>query len=128
MFLDQKKIMIVEDDDMLRNVLVDGLQKNFEVAEAENGEQALERIEVHHPAVVLLDLMLPKLSGFEFLKRLRSNPDPLVSETIVVVLSNLGDPEDIKRAQDYNIAGYFIKANIKLEELFVKVKDIMDRI
>ncbi len=72
----RKRILIVEDDNMLRNILSDHLSRYFEITQTADGEQGYAQILEFRPDLVLLDLLLPKLSGLEMLEQLRKHPDP----------------------------------------------------
>jgi len=92
------KILVIEDDKFLRELLERKLQEEgFTVSSANNGEEGLEKIKEEKPELVLLDLILPGIDGFEILKKIRENPE--LSHIPIIVLSNLGQQEDIKRAR-----------------------------
>jgi DNA-binding response OmpR family regulator len=121
-----KKVLIVEDDFDFRNSLRDFLAAhNFAVSTADDGEQAMEKILVHRPDVIILDLLLPKVHGFEVLKRIRTYPDESVAKTPVVVLSNLFSPADLEKAKELHVAEYFVKSQTKLDAVLDKVKEIL---
>lgn len=106
------KILIVEDDDVYRNGVKDMLSTNgYSVLLASDGEQGMESVLMHKPKLILLDLLLPKLHGFEVLKRLREYPDEFISKTPVIVLSNLSSPENVSEANKLGIAAYFVKSH-----------------
>jgi DNA-binding response OmpR family regulator len=121
-----KKILIVEDDTDLRKILVSGLSMaNYQIFEASDGEKAVEVLVDSKPDLVVLDLLLPKLDGFQVLERLRAYPDKSISETKVMVLSNLWSDKDILRAKALKIDEYYVKANTNLEDVFSKIKVLM---
>ena|SRR6185369_17593235 len=125
----QKKVLVVEDDDALRNILVDTLNtNNYQIYQAPDGEEAIKLIVDQKPHLILLDLLLPKLDGFKVLDRLRHYPDPEIAETQVIVLSNLWTDKDILRAQALKIDAYFVKANTNLSDVFEKIKEIMGKV
>ncbi len=123
----EKKILVVEDDSDLRHILVGRLKKNlsYGVLEAGDGEEAVNVILDQKPGLVLLDLLLPKLDGFEVLAKIRGYPDPGIAETKVIVLSNLYSNKDILRAQALKVDEYYVKANTDLTDVISKVKAIM---
>ncbi|MFZ3130303.1 MAG: response regulator, partial [Desulfosporosinus sp.] len=83
------KVLLVEDDPFLSNLLKVRLQKeNVDVTLARDGEEALKRIEENKPGLVLLDLILPKKSGFEILEKIST--DPQLKDMPIIILSNLG--------------------------------------
>lgn len=117
-----KKILIAEDEEILLNVLKDRFEaESWEVSTARDGEEAIEAIKKSRPGVVLLDLLMPKKDGFEVLKEVRSNPE-YQDLPIIVVLSNLGSDEDIKRALALGANDYFVKTQHPMSEIVEKVK------
>lgn len=117
-----KKILIAEDEEVLLNVLKDRFEAEvWEVSTARDGEEAIEAIKKSRPDVVLLDLLMPKKDGFEVLKEIRSNPE-YKNLPIIVVLSNLGSDEDIKKALALGANDYFVKTQHPMSEIVEKVK------
>lgn len=117
-----KKILIAEDEDILLNVLKDRFEaEGWEVSTARDGEETMEAIKKSRPDVVLLDLLMPKKDGFEVLKEVRSNPE-YKNLPIIVVLSNLGSDEDIKKALALGANDYFVKTQHPMSEIVEKVK------
>jgi DNA-binding response OmpR family regulator len=115
------KILIVEDDKFLRLLLERKLKnENFEVVAAEDGEEALEKIVTEKPDLILLDIILPKKSGFAVLQEI--NKDENLKRIPVFIISNLGQPEDIERGKNLGAKEYFVKAGLSLEELIKKIK------
>ncbi|HYV33821.1 MAG TPA: response regulator [Candidatus Limnocylindria bacterium] len=122
----QKKVLVVEDDGALRNVLVDSLSKtNFQTSSAGDGEKALAMILEEKPDLVLLDLLIPRLDGFKVLDKIRHYPDAKIANTKVIVLSNLWSDKDILHAQSLQVEEYYVKANTSLVEVFAKIKKIL---
>jgi len=120
-----KKILIVEDDGSLRGILKSALALNYNVADAEDGAQALERLNFFRPDLVLLDLLLPKIDGFEVLRSIRKSPDPQIAKLPVVVLSNMSDVENVMKAKKMKVEGYFIKSRVDLDEVKKKIADLL---
>lgn len=124
---DVKKILIVEDDIDLRNILAGKLELlNYKIHKAGDGEEAIAILLDEKPDLVLLDMLLPKLDGFKVLERIRHYPDKKIANTKVVILSNLWSDKDILRAQALKIDEYYVKANTNLEEVYTKIKKIID--
>ena len=119
-------ILVVEDDLGLQGVLVDHLNADrfYNVVTASDGEEAVVQILDHKPAIILLDLLLPKLDGFKVLERIRKSPDTDVASAKVIVLSNLWSNKDILRARALHIEEYFVKANTNLPDVIKKVKQL----
>jgi DNA-binding response OmpR family regulator len=121
-----KKILIIEDDLTYRNPLGDYLAaRNFAISTADDGEQAMEKLLLHKPNIVILDLLLPKVHGFEVLKRIRTYPDESVSKTPVIILSNLSNEKDMETGESLGITAYFVKAHTSFDEVLKKVQEVL---
>ena len=119
-----KKILIVEDDNFLQGLASRKLQKDgFEVAIASNSIEAWKALEGGKIDLVLLDLLLPNVDGFEILKKMKENPE--TKDIQVIVFSNLSEEKDIKRAKDLGASEFMVKANFTLDELAEKVKSTL---
>lgn len=119
------KILIVEDDDFLRSLAVSKVtNEGHDVSVAADGEQALEVLSQEIPDLILLDLMLPGVSGFEVLRSIKDNSN--LSDTKVIVFSNLGADEDITKAKEIGADEYMVKSNFTLDELVAKIQDMLD--
>lgn len=115
-----KNVLLVEDDVILRHVLSGQLSANgFTVSEAQNGEEALEILKLEKPDVILLDLILPGIDGFEVLKQIKG--DILLKNIFVIVISNLGDDDAIKRAFNLGADDYFVKAQYPIKSIIEKL-------
>src|SRR3989344_4991434 len=113
-------VLVVEDDEFLRELIVTKLkQEKLTILEAINGKDGLQKMREMHPDLVLLDLILPGMDGFEVLRAAQS--DPTISNISVVVLSNLGQKEDIDRAKECGAKGYLVKAQFTPSEIVQKV-------
>lgn len=116
------KIVIVEDDQFLAKVLMFRLEEEgFYVALAANGETAIETIKNENPAIVLLDLLLPKKSGFEVLEEMKS--DEVIKNIPVIILSNLGQQTDIDKGIQLGAIDYLVKANFSIQDIVLKIKE-----
>jgi DNA-binding response OmpR family regulator len=117
------KIAIIEDDEFLRSLTVSKLEKaGFTVVTAGNGEEGISLVRKEHPDLLILDLMLPTMSGFEVLESIRKDTE--VAATKVIVFSNLGEESDIKKAEALKASDYLIKANFTLDEVIEKVQKL----
>ncbi len=116
------KVLVVEDKELIRKAVVVELKlENFSVSEAVDGEEALAKIVSEKPDLVILDIILPKMSGIDVFKKIRSNP--LIAETKVVVFTNLeADEKMIKEISSLNPCFYLNKSGLRLEELPDKIK------
>lgn len=117
-------ILIVEDDPEMRQALINKLQKqHHEIIQAEDGEQGVAKFLSHRPDLMVLDLLLPKLDGFEVLQSLKQQMD--LTKTPVVIYSNLNKPDSIERARNLNVSSYYVKAQTQIEELCQRIQDIL---
>ena len=117
-------ILIIEDDKFLRELIVQKLvAEGFNVHSAIDGEESFKILEKINPHLILLDLILPGMDGFEILARLKK--DPKTSSVPILVLSNLGQKEDIDKAASLGAVDYMIKANFTLGEIVEKVQKIL---
>jgi len=119
------RILLAEDDRILRKAGETALRKKgYEVIAAVDGEEALAKARQDPPDLVLLDVMMPKIHGFDVLRGLKG--DPRTKEVPVIMLTNLAQPADIKRATDAGACGYLVKSNLDLEDLATKIADALD--
>jgi len=118
------KVLLVEDDSFLRDICYKKLKKEgFNVIVAVDGEEAVKKVGEFKPAIVLLDIILPVMDGFEVLKKIRAHKDKIVKEVPVVMLTNLGQEEDNKKALDLGATDYLVKAHFTTEEIVNKIKN-----
>lgn len=117
------RILIVEDETLLGNLLKQRLEKEgFGVGLAHNGEEALVSLREQAPNLILLDIILPKMSGFELMEKLNQDPYFSNNRIPIVVISNLGQEADVEKGRALGAIGYFVKAQLSLEDLVGKVK------
>jgi len=118
------RILLAEDDRFLRRAAEATLrQRGFTVLTAADGEETLRRARAEAPDLILLDLIMPKLQGFEVLRALKG--DPATAHIPVIVLSNLGQPTDVQRTMESGAAAYFVKANLSLQDLVRRVEELL---
>jgi len=116
-----KKILIVEDDKFLRELMVRKLsQENFEIIEAIDGEEGIKKIKDVIPDIVLLDLILPGIDGFEVLAKIKE--DATTTSIPVIILSNLGQREDVERGMKLGAIDFLVKAHFTPNEIIDKIK------
>lgn len=119
-----RRILLAEDDRFLRKAAETALKRQgFTVLTAVDGEEALRMARSDAPSLILLDLIMPKLQGFEVLRALKS--DAATAATPVIILSNLGQESDVKQAMEAGAAGYFVKANLSLQDLVKRVVEVL---
>ncbi|VVB99721.1 putative methanogenesis regulatory protein FilR2 [uncultured archaeon] len=120
-----KIVLVVEDDKFLSTILKTRLEREgYSVFTAANGEEALAIIRKQSPALVVLDLVMPKMSGFEFLEQM--SMDPQLHGIPVVVASQLGQESDIAKAKSMGVVDYFIKAETPIDQLIQNFKNIIE--
>ena len=121
-------ILLVEDDSFLREISSKKLVKEgFVVYEVIDGENALNVINNIVPDLVLLDIILPSLNGFQVLDRIRKNKDSKIAKVPVVMLSNLGQDEYKKKAKKLGANDYFVKANFSTDEIVKKILKMLEK-
>lgn len=119
-----KKILFIEDEPSLQETMGEFLKKSgFSVVAVFDGISGLETARKEKPDLILLDLILPRRSGFEVLSDLKQ--DAATAATPVVVLTNLESAEDVDRALEAGAVAYLVKANYRLEDVLGKVKGIL---
>jgi len=117
----EKRILIVEDDEFLRSLTAKRLEKDgYVVVAAPDGDTAIKMAKENVPATILLDLLLPGMSGYEVLETLRTMAE--TKDTPVIVFSNLGQREDIEKAKKLGATDFLIKANFTLDDVVEKIK------
>lgn len=118
------KILIIEDDRFVRKAYEAKLTSaGFAVITAIDGGEAIELTKTEKPDLVLLDLMLPVVSGFEYLRVIKENPE--TKGIPIIIISNLGQEEDVQRGLEMGVDAYFIKAKVKVEEMVEKIKELV---
>jgi DNA-binding response OmpR family regulator len=119
-----KRILIAEDDEFLSSLLKNRLQReNFSVLVAKNGLEAFDALKTFKPHLVLLDIILPGKLGFEILEDAKK--DPKLATIPFIVMSNLGQEEDIQKAKALGAIEYFVKARILIDDLVKKAMSVM---
>ena len=117
-------VILIEDDNFLREILHEKLlSAGYDVTTLEDGQHALETIVEKMPDVVLLDIMMPNKDGFEVLAELKN--EVRTGNIPVIVLSNLGQQEDIHRAKDAGATEFLTKANFMPEEIVAKIEELL---
>jgi len=119
-----KKILVIEDEATLQKALTEVLeQADYEVLSALDGEQGWNLAASEKPDLILLDIILPKIDGFEVLRRLKG--DEGTKQIPVVLLTNLSDLNDIQKALDLGANSYLVKADFHLDDVLKKVEQML---
>ena len=114
--MEQKKVLSIEDDAFLSS-LVSGklIETGFSVITAGTGKDGLAKAKSEHPNLILLDIMLPDMGGFEILEKLKGDPE--TKNIPVIILSNLGGRDEIEKGVALGASSYLIKSNILPHEV-----------
>ncbi|MGH7157673.1 MAG: response regulator transcription factor [Candidatus Saccharimonadales bacterium] len=116
-----KRILFVEDDDALAGVYLVRLQaEGFDVKRVSNGEEALAATVSFKPDLILLDVMMPKVSGFDVLDILRNSSEG--SSVKIVVLTALSQESDKKRAEELGVDDYLVKSQVVITDVITRIK------
>ncbi len=117
-------ILLVEDDTFLAGMYVTKLElEQFKVQLASDGKAGLEQAKKILPDLILLDVLLPKMNGFDVLQALKN--EPTTKDIPVILLTNLGQKDDVRKGLDLGAADYLIKAHFMPSEVVQKIKDIL---
>jgi DNA-binding response OmpR family regulator len=117
----KKKILLVEDDIALAAVYRSRLElEGFEINEVHNGEDALSAAVSFKPDLILLDAMMPKISGFDVLDILRNTPE--TTNIRVIMLTALSQPKDKERAEQLGVDDYLVKSQVVIGDVIARVR------
>ncbi|MBI4407182.1 MAG: response regulator [Candidatus Kerfeldbacteria bacterium] len=123
---DQTKVLIVEDDKFLSELISTKLDKEgFHISLAGDGETGLKKAEEFKPEIILLDIMLPGMDGFEVLEKLKAHADASIKKIPVIILSNFGQESKVERGLQLGAVDYLVKANFTTGEIVAKIKEIL---
>jgi len=119
------KILLIEDDQFLKNALRVKLEKNnFTVMMASNGQEALDLIENEKPDLIVADLVMPVMDGFDFLTALQGKPE--FKDLPIIIASNLSQKDDLERAEKLGAKDFFVKSDMSMETLVEKIKNLIN--
>ena len=119
-----RTILIIEDDKFLRELITRKLlNEAYEVSEAVDGEEGIKKIKEEKPDLILLDLILPGIDGFEVLSKKKE--DPALASIPVIILSNLGQKDDVEKGLKMGAVDYLIKAHFTPGEIIEKIKVVL---
>ncbi|MEK7067071.1 MAG: response regulator [Patescibacteria group bacterium] len=117
-------VLLVEDDKFLRDLLMRKLEnENLKVEVASNGKEVFDKARECKPKLILLDLILPDMDGFQILDNLKQNAES--KDIPVLVLSNLGQKDDIEKCMELGAADYLIKAHFTPRDIVAKIKKLL---
>lgn len=119
-----KSIVIVEDDRFLSSLMKARLEKDgFVVLQAFDGAEAIQLFKEKTPDLVILDLIMPKVTGFEVLQSISLTPQ--LQKVPVVILSNLAQDSDIEKARQLGAKEYFVKIKVSIDDLVGRIKNLV---
>ena len=119
-----KRILLIEDDQFLLNLIGPKIEREgFMLTIAKNGQEGLVEVTRSMPDLVLLDIILPDLNGFEILEKIKA--DQSLASIPVVILSNLSQPENIKRGQELGAIDYLVKVQHTPQDIVDKIKNLL---
>lgn len=120
-----KTILLTEDDPFLSDIYSTKLNESgFEVQVAKDGEECLAKLKEKKPDVLILDIVLPKLSGWEILRQIKENPD--FKDLKIIILSNLGQKREVDEGLRLGVTKYLIKAHYTPSEVVREIKKIFE--
>lgn len=120
------KILIIEDEEFLRGLINRKLTAgDFEVIESIDGEDGLEKAKNEKPDLILLDLILPGINGFDVLAKIKE--EPLTASIRVIILSNLGQREEIKKGLALGAVDYLVKAYFTPDQIMEKIQKVLNK-
>jgi len=121
------KILVIEDDKFLRELMVRKLasEQGFEISSAIDGESGLKAMKEQKPDTVLLDLILPGMGGFDVLAKMKE--DVALADIPVIILSNLGQQEDVDRGMQLGAVDFMIKAHFTPNEIVEKIRQVLNK-
>lgn len=118
------KILICEDEAFVARSYVRKLElEGFDVTHVTDGEAGLEVLKNNTPDLVILDLMMPRKSGFEVLQEIKDSNDKKLQAIPIIIASNLGQQSDVDETKRLGAVDFLIKSNISLKELAEKVRE-----
>jgi DNA-binding response OmpR family regulator len=118
------KVLIVEDDPFILSMYTTKLEfESFQVVPAEDGEKGLRQAQKEGPDIILLDIMMPKMNGFEVLARLKS--DDKTKQIPVILLTNLNQRDEIEKGLSLGASDYLIKAHFLPSEVVDKIRRLL---
>jgi len=127
MVQEQIHVMLVEDDEFLSDIYKKKFEmEGFKITYADNGEKGLAEIKKKKPDIILLDILMPKMDGFTVLENLKKE-DSEVKDIPVILLTNLGQKDDVEKGKEKGAVDYLIKAHFKPSEVVDKIKEVLGK-
>lgn len=122
----KKSILLVEDDEFLAELYATKLKlEGYEISLASDGEKGLKMVKEKMPDLVLLDIILPKMDGFEILKAIKADKD--LKNIPVILLTNLSQKDEVKKGLELGANDYLIKAHFMPSEVVRKIEQTLSK-
>jgi len=122
------KILIIDDDKIFTKVLKDGIRAKgegrYDVVLAHDGEEGLAVAEKEHPDLILLDLVMPKVDGMQFLQKVREIPD--LVKTPILINSELSDIKKVSEGLELGVKGYIVKNEYSIDDVVHRIDEIFE--
>ena len=119
------KVLLVDDEENFRQIIISAFEKEgINIVVGKNGREGLDKAKEEKPDLILLDLVLPKKTGFAVLEKLKADPNTM--KIPVIILSNLESINDINKALELGGTTYLLKANYRLDEVVEKIKEVLE--
>ena len=119
------KVLVVDDDPfILEMYVIKFKEQGFIIDTATDGKTALDKIAVNEPDIMLLDVVMPRMDGFDVIKKIRESKTPHTFK--IIFLTNFGQKEDVDRGMQLGADGYIIKAHFTPSEVVAKVKEVLN--
>jgi CheY-like chemotaxis protein len=124
--MENKTILIIEDDAFFRTIISKEFESDgFNVIEAGDSTEAFKSLENTKPDLILLDILLPGMNGYEILEKIKA--DKKTADIPIIMLSNLGQKDEIEKAKNLGVEDFMIKVNFVPEEIVQRVREILNK-
>lgn len=118
-------ILLVEDDPFLIDVYSTKLKEaGFEVSVAKDGQEVFEKLKEKKPSLMLLDIVLPNIDGWEVLKKISNNPN--LKDLKIIILSNLGEKSEVEKGLEMGAVKYLIKSHYTPSQIIDEIKEVLE--
>ena len=125
---EKKRILVIEDDRLFSDIYAAKFaEEGFDVSFATDGETGRDKLFAEKPDVVLLDIMLPKITGLDLLEQIRKHEDAAIRDVPVIVVTNLSRDQYEGKIKAFGIESYFLKSDVLFSQVLAKIHQIFDR-
>ncbi|MEO6761560.1 MAG: response regulator [Candidatus Saccharimonadales bacterium] len=119
-----KTILLADDEQFIAVAYKDGLERaGYDVTVAHDGQEAMELLKTLRPDIMLLDLIMPRMNGFEVLQAMQNDPE--LRDIPVLVLTNLSQPADEAEAREFGVVDFMVKADVSLRDLLERLDQLL---